>query len=133
MTLGPGHLAFAHLLRHLGAVVPHGCGEENRRDIVAVLIEGRPDLASPPTHRMALDAPLAGDEPPASGGVPWYGWPLPSSFSRAGSTSPGPRTIPSSPSATRTGWPTSSHRDAKAVDVYDPLNRLDEWLTHATL
>lgn len=34
---------------------------------------------------------------------------------------------------TRTGAANSSHRDARAVDVYDPLNRLDDWLTDATL
>ena len=27
-----------------------------------------------------------------------------------------------------TGSPNSSHKQARAVDVYDPLNRLDEWL-----
>ncbi len=31
------------------------------------------------------------------------------------------------PTAT-TGSPTSSHKEAKAVDVYDPENRIDEWL-----
>lgn len=31
------------------------------------------------------------------------------------------------PSST-TGAPNSSHREAKAVDVYDPGNRLDTWL-----
>lgn len=33
----------------------------------------------------------------------------------------------------RTGAANSSHRDARAVDVYDPLNRLDEWLTDERL
>jgi hypothetical protein len=33
----------------------------------------------------------------------------------------------------RTGAATSAHRDARAVDVYDPLNRLDDWITDATL
>ena len=31
------------------------------------------------------------------------------------------------PTAT-TGSPQSSHKQAKAVDVYDPLDKLDEWL-----
>jgi len=32
-----------------------------------------------------------------------------------------------------TGSASSAHRDARGVDVYDPLNRLDEWITDATL
>lgn len=28
-----------------------------------------------------------------------------------------------------TGAPNSSHREGKAVDVYDPANKLDDWLT----
>ena len=34
---------------------------------------------------------------------------------------------------TRTGAANSPHRDARAIDVYDPLNRLDDWITDAVL
>lgn len=33
----------------------------------------------------------------------------------------------------RTGAPNSSHKEARAVDVYDPLNKLDGWITDAVL
>jgi hypothetical protein len=32
-----------------------------------------------------------------------------------------------------TGAAKSSHKEARAVDVYDPFNKLDEWLTDAVL
>ena len=36
-------------------------------------------------------------------------------------------------SASTTGAARSSHKEARAVDVYDPLNKLDEWITDAIL
>lgn len=33
----------------------------------------------------------------------------------------------------RTGAANSAHRDARAVDVYDPLDRLDDWITDKQL
>ena len=33
----------------------------------------------------------------------------------------------------RTGAPRSAHKEGCAVDVYDPLNRLDYWITDAVL
>lgn len=33
----------------------------------------------------------------------------------------------------KTGAPQSAHRDARAVDIYDPLNALDNWLTDERL
>jgi hypothetical protein len=33
----------------------------------------------------------------------------------------------------REGAPNSAHRDARGVDVYDPLNRLDDWITDDVL
>lgn len=50
------------------------------------------------------------------------------SGSRGGSGDGGFRLADSS-----TGSPNSSHKQAKAVDVYDPGNRLDDWLTDETL
>jgi hypothetical protein len=37
------------------------------------------------------------------------------------------------PSESRTGSPTSQHRHAHAVDIFDPENALDNWLTDDTL
>ena len=35
--------------------------------------------------------------------------------------------------ASTTGSPTSSHKEAKGVDVYDPQGRLDAWITRKIL
>lgn len=33
----------------------------------------------------------------------------------------------------KTGSPQSSHKEAKGIDIYDPFNKLDDWLTDGTL
>jgi len=33
----------------------------------------------------------------------------------------------------KTGSMTSSHRDGRGIDIYDPLNRLDDWIIDSTL
>lgn len=45
---------------------------------------------------------------------------------------PGDCPIGAQPSA-KNGWKPSAHKNAEAVDVYDPKNLLDDWVTDAVL
>jgi hypothetical protein len=37
------------------------------------------------------------------------------------------------PQSTKIGAPTSSHKEGRGIDIYDPDNRLDDWITDAVL